>query len=221
MSFAKNLYSFLLTFENKEESKKIRAYMRNQFGSFGMRAPQMSFAIKEFLKTHPIPLKTELFEVVKEMWEYEEREIQLLALFLIDKSISKFDASDILIIEFVIGNKSWWDTIDHIAKNQVGYMFNKFPELKNYFFEKWMLSENFWFRRITILFQLGYKEKTDFELLSKTILINKESKEFFIQKAIGWSLREYARYDSNVVLSFIEKNKLPKLSVREAKKHLK
>jgi len=77
-----------------------------------------------------------------------------------------------------------------------------------------------WLRRAAILFQLNYKKETDFELLSEIILENLDSKEFFINKAIGWSLRQYARVDPRAVKKFVKSTSLHPLSRREAMKHL-
>jgi 3-methyladenine DNA glycosylase AlkD len=103
----------------------------------------------------------------------------------------------------------------------VGNHFKCFPEFIKPYTEKWMKSGNMWLQRTVILFQLDYKEKTDVELLFKNIKKCTDSKEFFIQKAIGWALREYSKTDAATVINFVENNKLAPLSKREALKRLK
>jgi 3-methyladenine DNA glycosylase AlkD len=116
--------------------------------------------------------------------------------------------------------KSWWDTVDSIAGGTVGVHFRRFPDVRAKYLAKWRASDNFWLRRTTILFQLNYKKDTDFDLLCEIICENLDSKEFFINKAIGWSLRQYARIDPKAVTKFVKSTSLHPLSRREAMKHL-
>jgi 3-methyladenine DNA glycosylase AlkD len=95
-----------------------------------------------------------------------------------------------------------------------------FPEQRDKWVARWMKSPIFWHQRLCILFQLNYKSKTDLVLLSQVILALNTSKEFFIQKAIGWALRQYARTDADWVRDFVEANSLMPLSKREALKHI-
>jgi 3-methyladenine DNA glycosylase AlkD len=123
-------------------------------------------------------------------------------------------------IEHLLVNKSWWDTVDTLAGGAVGVHFQRFPAMREKYLAKWRKSDNFWLRRTTILFQLGYKKETDFLLLCDIIRENLDSKEFFINKAIGWALRQYARTDPQAVKKFVKVTPLEPLSRREAMKHL-
>ena len=116
--------------------------------------------------------------------------------------------------------KSWWDTVDTISGGALGVHFKRFPEVREKYLAKWRASDNFWLRRAAILFQLNYKKETDFKLLTDIICENLGSKEFFINKAIGWSLRQYARIDPEGVKEFVNATSLHPLSRREAMKHL-
>jgi 3-methyladenine DNA glycosylase AlkD len=123
-------------------------------------------------------------------------------------------------MEYLLVTKSWWDTVDTISGGVLGVHFKRFPEVRETYLAKWRLSENSWLRRAAILFQLKYKEETDFDLLCEIIRENLDSKEFFINKAIGWSLRQYARIDPKAVKKFVKSTALHPLSRREAMKHL-
>ena len=125
------------------------------------------------------------------------------------------------LFEHLIVTKSWWDSMDGIASWCVGEHFKRFPKLIKPFTEKWMKSKNMWLQRTVILFQLGYKDKTDVNLLFKNIQKLMDSKEFFIRKAIGWALREYSKTDAQAVMNFVENNEIASLSKREALKWLK
>ena len=104
----------------------------------------------------------------------------------------------------MILNKSWWDTVDYIASNLVGVHFQKYPDLMYPVTEKWMNSGNIWLQRTSLLFQLKYKKKTDVMLMTNYIQQLQGSKEFFINKAIGWILREYSKTDGDWVRDYVE-----------------
>jgi len=123
-------------------------------------------------------------------------------------------------VEYLIVTKSWWDTVDTIASHTVGTHFKRFPKIRERYLKKWRESKNLWLRRTAILFQLGYKKETDFELLLEIITENLGSDEFFINKAIGWSLRQYARIDPKAGTKFVKTTPLHPMSRREAMKHI-
>jgi len=131
----------------------------------------------------------------------------------------KSSAESIGLLEWMITRKSWWDTVDYIAPNLVGNLFIAFPELRDETIENWMKSGNFWLQRSCLLFQLKYKANTDSGLLFNLCTRLAGEKEFFIRKAIGWSLREYAKTNPEAVKSFVDRTELSGLSKREALKH--
>ena len=110
--------------------------------------------------------------------------------------------------------------MDGLAAGPVGMHFKRYPDVREIYLSKWRNSDNFWLRRTTILFQLNYKAETDFGLLCEIILENLGSKEFFINKAIGWALRQYTRLDPYAVREFVAATPLHPLSAREALKWL-
>lgn len=116
--------------------------------------------------------------------------------------------------------KSWWDTVD-ILDRVVGSLVYDKPELEKIILQ-WSLSDNIWLRRVAIDHQLLRKEKTDVHLMEKILLNNLDQTEFFINKAIGWALRDYSKTNPDWVASFIEKNKerMAELSIKEASKYL-
>ena len=124
------------------------------------------------------------------------------------------------LMEYMIVKKSWWDTVDHAASDLTGPYFKLFPEQIIKITGRWNGSDNFWLQRSSIMFQKKYRKDTDTLLLSKYILLHTDSKEFFIQKAIGWALREYGKTDQAWVKRFVQQNKLSPLSKREALKSI-
>ena len=121
----------------------------------------------------------------------------------------------------LITTESWWDTVDGLAANQVGGVIARFPKIRDEHIGRWWQQENFWLRRTTLLFQLRYKDKTDEDLLFALIGENLTDKEFFIQKAIGWSLREYSKSNPTAVQQFVATTELSPLAHREALKWMK
>ena len=153
------------------------------------------------------------------MWEKAEREYQYTAITYIGKYAKKLLKADLLFLKELITTKSWWDSVDGIAP-LVGELAKSYPEVIEETINQWSVHENMWVRRAAILFQLKYKEQTNENLLYQYIVKNADSKEFFIQKAIGWALREYSKTNSDSVKRFIEGNQLAPLSVREGSKYL-
>ena len=176
--------------------------------------------MKEFISKYGLPPIEDLDAILRDLWALPEREFQYVGLGLLDKLEKKLPAKFIKPIEYLIITKPWWDTVDAIASHTVGTHFRRFPDVREKYLSKWRDSGNIWLRRTTLLFQLNYKKETDFELLCEIINENLDSKEFFINKAIGWSLRQYARVDPKLVSKFVRSTPLHPLSRREAMKHL-
>jgi 3-methyladenine DNA glycosylase AlkD len=158
--------------------------------------------------------------ILRELWALPEREFQYVATSLLGRFDKQIPAEFIETLEFLLVTKSWWDTVDTISTGVVGLHFKRFPEVREVYLTKWRRSENFWLRRTSILFQLNYKAETDFGLLCEIIRENLGSKEFFINKAIGWALRQHTRVDPAAVREFVAVTPLHPLSAREALKWL-
>lgn len=206
---------------NNKIALEQSAYMRNQFSFFGIktterRALQQAFLVKEML-----PEKKELNDLIVDLWSQPQRECLYFAQELAFKYTNQIEKSDIELYEFMVVNQSWWDTVDFIAAKLMGAYFKKFPEQKGIYVTKWLGSGNIWLQRCALLFQLKYKEEIDTTLLSKTINALLGSKEFFINKAIGWILREYSRTNPEWVITFVENIALNPLSEREALRLMK
>jgi len=197
-----------------------KAYMRGQFKYFGINSALRNELSKPFLIKDCLPPKDQLHALVTELWEKSQREFQYFAQILCRKYVKTFEEKDLILFEYMIVTKSWWDTIDFIASNLVGPFFKKFPQLRDKAIKKWMASNNMWLQRTCLLFQLKYKDDVDRDLLAKLILELTGSKEFFINKAIGWSLRSYSRVDPGWVVEFVHSHELSNLSKREALKLL-
>lgn len=205
---------------NTTQAAPMKRYMRDQFEYLGIKSPRFKELMKQFLSEHGLPAEKELADIARDLWSLPQREFQYAATSLIGRMEKKLPKDFGKTFEYLIVHKSWWDTVDTLAGNPIGVHFQRFPDVREKLVAKWRKSENFWLRRTCILFQLNYKEETDFGLLCKIIRENLGSKEFFINKAIGWSLRQYARTDPRAVKKFVKAEPLHPLSRREAMKHL-
>jgi len=216
--FVSKLRQKFLENANAENAAQMKAYMRNQYDFFGIKAPAQLQIRQEFLKAEGLPEISHLPNLIRELWEQPEREFQHFALAHLEKYNKKTDAGFIETLEMIIVTKSWWDTVDFIAANLVGTHFKRFPELIPFYTENWMNSGNFWLQRSALLFQLKYKKQTDLPLLFGFIERLSDSREFFIRKAIGWTLREYSKTDPDAVIRFVNSHQLQPLSQKEALK---
>jgi 3-methyladenine DNA glycosylase AlkD len=220
-AYTKSLKLFFEKQANPLNAAPMKKYMRDQFEYLGIKSPQVTALLREFIKTNGLPPFETLDLISRELWGLKEREFQYIAMNLIEKYEKKLEPEFIETLEYLMTAKSWWDTVDLLASHPVGAIFKKYPKVKEKYLQKWRKSENIWLRRTTLLFQLGYKKETDFDLLSEIIKENLGSDEFFINKAIGWALRQYAHTNPTPVKKFVKHTKeLHPLSKREALKNL-
>jgi len=208
---------------NSENAVSMQKYMKNKFKFFGIKSTLRRELSKDFLKKEDLPDFENIGVIVRELWSLPQRELQYFAMELLFKYSKVLQEDDYKLFEFMIINKSWWDTVDFIAAKIVGSHFLMYPTLRGAISKKWINADDIWLNRTGILFQLKYKGKTNEEMLYSYILQHSNSSEFFIRKAIGWSLREYSKTDSESVTKFVQinENQLSSLSIREALKHIK
>ena len=204
-----------------EKSIQMKAYMKGQFEFFGIPSPIRKDISKPFLLESKTRNKEEIKHLISQLWQEEQRELQYLAMEIMDKNKKRFEPSDLEFGESLVQTKSWWDTVDFLSTHFFGPILISMSkeERKEY---SYYLSghENMWMNRVGIIFQLLRKDQTETELLEIAILPHMESKWFFHQKAIGWALRQYSKYNPTWVSSFLANYTLMPLSVREASKYL-
>ena len=201
-----------------EQAEKMASYMQNRFAFAGIPKPKLNDLIKPYLKeTSKQPLD---WNFVFELWNTDFREAQYTALEYLKKHRRQVVPADIDNLKQLILQKSWWDTVDTID-SFVGDLVLKDGSLKETMLQ-WAVADNIWLHRVAIDFQQEYKLKTDEDLLERIILCNLGSDEFFINKAIGWSLRDYSKVRPEWVRDFLERygEKMASLSRKEASKYL-
>ena len=218
MDFNK-LYEEMIQHKNEEQARQMSKYMLNKFEYIGIKTPERRKIFKNFFKEYKNEEKID-WEFVNKCWENKYREFQYIAADYLKNMKDKLTRDDIPKLIQLILKKSWWDTIDNLDMT-IGALALKDSNVNKILME-WSLDENIWLRRIAIDHQLLRKEKTDIELLEKILKNNLEQTEFFINKAIGWALRDYSKTNPEWVKTFIEKNRenMAKLSIKEASKYL-
>ena len=218
MDFNK-LYEEMIQHKNEEQAQKMSKYMLNKFEYIGIKTPERREIFKNFFKEYKNEEKID-WEFVNKCWENKYREFQYVAADYLKNMKDKLTIDDIPKLKQLILKKSWWDTIDNLDMT-IGALALKDSNVNKILLE-WSLDENIWLRRIAIDHQLLRKEKTNTELLEKILKNNLGQAEFFINKAIGWALRNYSKTNPERVKNFIEENKekMAKLSIKEASKYL-
>ena len=201
-------------------AKGAKAYLLNQFEFYGIKTPIRRKICKEFYKAHPIKDHNELSSLIKACFAEPQRELHYFAIELLGHHHKLWSTKTIPLIEWMITHQSWWDSVDSTNSFVISKYFIQFPEAIEMTTSKWNNSSNKWQQRMSILFQLTYKKKTNTTLLTQYIENCQLEEDFFIRKAIGWALRAYAYTDAKWVVQFIKVHpQLSNLSKREALKH--
>ena len=207
--------------ENRNEllAESMSKYMQDKFRFLGVRGATRTEIYKKYF---PDARKTKTIDwyFVESCWNKEEREFQYVVVYYL-KAMQKFlKREDISRLKYLIVTKSWWDTVDLLAK-VVGSLIIRIKGYDQIMLE-WSKDSNIWLRRVAILYQLSLKDKVDKQVLDEILVNNLGDSEFFINKAIGWALRDYSKYNPEWVREFIKKNKenMANLSIREASKYI-
>ena len=207
--------------ENRNEllAESMSKYMQDKFRFLGVRGATRTEIYKKYF---PDARKTKTidWDFVESCWNKEEREFQYVVVYYL-KAMKKFlKREDISKLKYLIVKKSWWDTVDLLAK-VIGSLVIRIEGYDKIMLE-WSKDSNIWLRRVAILYQLSLKDKVDEIILDKILVNNLGDNEFFINKAVGWALRDYSKFNPEWVREFIKKNKdnMANLSIREASKYI-
>ncbi|HEY8509428.1 MAG TPA: DNA alkylation repair protein [Steroidobacteraceae bacterium] len=203
----------------------MQKYMRSSMPYLGVQTPLVRATCRQVFADLDLSTSKQWQSHVLEIWRGAKfREERYAALALAgDRRARPFHRPDAMpMYEEMIVTGAWWDFVDDIATHRIGDILRKYPQPMTRMMRTWARSQNLWKRRTAILCQLHFKEDTDVELLHACIGPSLGSKEFFLQKAIGWALRQYARVDPEGVRAYVRANesRMAPLSRREALKHL-
>ena len=203
---------------NPAKARPMAAYMKNQFPFLGLQKPERAALSRDFLKQKKAESGID-FSFIERCFALPEREFCYLAQSYLDQVKARLTPEDIPFLEQLVQTRPWWDTVDYLS-SIAGDVLRRFPAVRQETATRWMTHESLWLRRVSVIFQLKYKTETDTALLERAILANCDTTEFFLNKAIGWALREYSKTDAAWVRAFIASHTLHPLSVREGSKYI-
>jgi 3-methyladenine DNA glycosylase AlkD len=204
-----------------ERAVRMAAYMRDQFPFLGFSLPTQRALGRTVLAGLPPPAEDDLRAVVLACWALDEREYQYFACDYLRTHLGACGAGFIGAARTLITTKPWWDTVDPLATRFVGGLVRRHGGLADEM-DAWSQDRDMWLVRTAILHQLHYGTATDTERLFGYCTRQAGHPDFFVRKAVGWALRQYARTDPDAVRTYVGRNRdrLSPLSVREATKHL-
>ena len=197
----------------------MSAYMRDRFPYLGIPTPERRALSRRVVSGTPTASEAVLADVARRCWELEEREYQYFACDLLVKRADTLTAAFVPTLRALVTAKSWWDTIDPLATRVAGPMVRAHPELVAVM-DEWIGAEDMWLVRVALLHQMHYGEATDTERLRAYCTRQAGHPDFFVRKAIGWALRQYAKTDADAVRAFVARTELSPLSRREALKNV-
>ena len=208
--------------DNPKIAAPMSAYMKNHFPFHGITSQHRTELLKDLLSKENLPEHNDLPLICRQLWQLPQREYTYAALTLMTKFHKKLTPTDIPWLIDLVTQKSWWDSVDTLAGSVLSTLVNRLPDTLWPNFEPLISADNFWLNRTAIIVQLKMRDKTDTDFLTAAILPHMHSKEFFLRKAIGWSLRQYARHNPQWVIDFVQQHQelLSGLSKREALKRL-
>jgi len=224
MTLLASLRAKLIAASDSERAAQQQAYMKSEMPYHGVAAAKVGAICKEVFAPLVFTKQRDWEEHVRAIWDGAKfREERYCAIALTDvKQARSFQTPESMpLYEKMVVEGAWWDLVDEIATNRVGPIFRAHPKAMRPMMLRWAKDKNMWKARTAILCQCRSREDTDAEFLYACIEPSIASKEFFLRKAIGWALREYARYDMAAVKRYVKKNeaRLSGLSKREALKH--
>ncbi|MFV0289098.1 MAG: DNA alkylation repair protein [Mycoplasmatales bacterium] len=208
--------------KNLAQAQKMKKYLRNQFEFLGIAKPRRALLEKDFIKSHKNDELKAIMLLVKELHQKSYREYMYTAQILLLTVYKRLTIKEIYEVTSLTVINAWWENTD--GYNAIIKRWLKLnPQYIEQYVKTYYQEDNLWLRRIAIICQLSLKDTTDFPILTLAIQENINDQEFFIQKAIGWALRDYSKFNLNVVQQFMQENetKLSKLAIKEGSKYLK
>ncbi|WP_329556069.1 DNA alkylation repair protein [Streptomyces sp. NBC_00696] len=204
-----------------ERAASMRAYMKDVAPFLGLTTPLRRALSRTVLEGTPRPDEADCTAIALRCWELPEREYQYFAVDYLRRHVRQCTSGFLPVARYLVSTVPWWDTVDALASHVVGGLVAADPKLVGDM-DAWIVDEDMWVARTALLHQLRYKERTDTERLFAYCLRQSGHPDFFIRKAIGWCLREYAKTDPEAVRGFLarEKGRFAPLSVREALKNI-
>ncbi|MFD9307050.1 DNA alkylation repair protein [Streptomyces sp. NPDC060048] len=203
------------------QATHMAAYMKGVAPFLGIRTPLRRELSRAVTKNTPKPDEADCVALALRCWELPEREYHYFAADYLRRHVARCSSGFLPLVRQLITTVPWWDTVDTLAAHTVGPLVAADPSLTAVM-DEWIGDDDLWVARTALLHQLRYKSATDADRLFAYCRRQGGHPDFFVRKAIGWSLREYAKTDPGAVRAFVatERESLSPLSVREALKNV-
>lgn len=201
------------------KAAEMSAYMRGKFAYLGIPTPERRVLTRTVLAGAPAYDEETLAEIALACWELPEREYRYFACDLLIKRVKTLTGAFVPTLRHLVVTDAWWDTVDALATRVAGPLVAADPGLVRVM-DEWIESEDLWLARVAILHQMHYKDATDTGRLFRYCERRAADTDFFVRKAIGWILRQYAKTDAGAVRAFVARTALSPLSKREALKNV-
>jgi 3-methyladenine DNA glycosylase AlkD len=213
----------LMPLADETKAEGMKAYLLNQFEFLGLPAPVRRQAVKDIGKVQ-WPSADDVLAVAELLWQKPQREYRYTAVDLLRKQSALLSVNDLPALQTLLLRDPWWETVDGLSAVIADIMHAAVLQQPNaaVAMDVWLKHPSHWVRRSAMLHQLGWRLDTDTTRLFGYAQQLSDEKEFFIRKAIGWALRDYARWNPEAVTDFVVQHRhtLSGLTVREAAKHL-
>ena len=209
--------------KNSKDAIQMQRYLKTTMPFYGVKSPILNTIVNDVNNLHLISNQEEYNSVIMDIWNLSHREEKYISIKLARKWKKYITLEALTVYEKMIREGQWWDFIDPISQGLIGILLMNNRFKMNKILDKWIKDENLWIRRSAILAHLKHKKNTDYKKLFEYCLKCAHEKEFFIQKAIGWVLREFSKTEPEIVYAFIQDNErvLSNLSKREGMKYIK
>jgi 3-methyladenine DNA glycosylase AlkD len=211
---------------NPVKAAGTQAYMKSDMPYLGVYSQPLRSVCAEVFAAYPLACFEEWRQTIVSLWlqaRFREERYAALELLGARRYRAYRTLATLPLYAQLIVDGAWWDLVDGIATHHVGDLLRRFPVDMRPVLLAWSTGDDHWLRRTSIICQVGFKRDTDQELLFACIEPSVNERDFFLRKAIGWALREYAKAAPDAVRSYVALNehRLSSVSKREALKHLK
>lgn len=224
MTLAQSLRAELAKRSNAEKARAMQAYMKSAMPYYGVNLPELRTISKQVFAAHPLASCNQWEAAVMDLWrnaKFREERYAAIELLGLKRHRDCWTPKLMPLLEEMVITGAWWDLVDGIA-HVFGDLLRKYPNEIRPVMREWSTDAHMWKRRTSIICQLSLKHDTDLELLYGNIEPNLSDREFFVRKAIGWALRQYAWTDPKEVARYVaaHESRLSGLSRREALKNI-
>lgn len=205
-----------------ERAASMQAYMKSAMPFLGVPVPAVRRVTRTCATAQPVASEFELEAIVRELWDeagFREERYAATAMLDVPSVRGLRNPAQLALLRDLIVDRAWWDHVDELA-HRVGELLRLFPDEVGPAVTAWQDGADLWLRRVSVIVQLGFRDTLDTDRLAAAIDANAARPEFWLRKAIGWALRDYARTDPEWVRTFVASRELSPLSRREALKHV-